>query len=162
MIDKHTLNHIFRDFSTSTDQETLIIPGEQQKDFWSWFQKASDQYDVVNVEEQLVSHRFLAGECYGNAQIVSIENGIEYLEGFAKATDRYIFHGFNFLDNAIIDVTVQNNTDDFVQHLGGIPNFYVGIKIPLEVIQEYNGDSLKNGHFNINHLLYRMFLLENQ
>ncbi len=161
MIEDNTLNHIIHDFSTSADHETLIIPTEQRDSFWGWFQNKAEQYDLVYVDEQLVNEKFLAGRCYGNAQIVSVENGYEYAEGFAKATDRYILHGFNLRDNSVVDVTAQNHVDSFEQYLGGIPNVYVGVKIPLEVIQQYNGDSIRNGHININHLLYQMFLLEN-
>lgn len=162
MINDKTLDHILHDFNTSIDHETLVIPAAQLVDFWNWFKNTSEYYDVVQVDEQLIDAKFLAGRCYGNAQIASIETGLEYIEGFAKSTDRFILHGFNLKEGAIIDVTVQNHIASFEKHFGGVPKVYVGVKIPLEIIQQYNGDSIQNGHININHLLYQMFLLENQ
>ncbi|RKD16250.1 hypothetical protein BCY91_05085 [Pelobium manganitolerans] len=121
MIEDDTLNHIIHDFSTNADHETLIIPTEQRDNFWFWFQNKAEQYDLVYVDEKLVNEKFLAGRCYGNAQIVSVENDYEYAEGFAKATDRYILHGFNLRDISVVDVTAQNHVDSFEQYLGGLP-----------------------------------------
>ncbi|MBO9672154.1 MAG: hypothetical protein J7577_01820 [Sphingobacteriaceae bacterium] len=158
MIEQNLLDQIRNDFYMGPDHEYLLIDNANVDSFWNWIKENSFVYTELSAPENLSKAKFLASRCIGNSQVAAIDNEIEYLEGFARRQDRFIFHGFNVAGENVIDVTAINHPNNFEKFFGGVPNYYVGIKIPHEFLNEVNGEAIAENHININPLLYRFYL----
>jgi len=96
------------DFSTGSDTEENHF--ENDEEFWNWFQENANEYSVCQEEDTSFSNQDnLPGNCFGNSQRLSLQNDIDYCEGFLKVKGTFIFHGFNVRNNCVIDSTIQSN-----------------------------------------------------
>lgn len=162
MIDQGLLNQIRNDFYMGPDHTYLIIDGANLDDFWAWFRENSAVYTELDIPDNLTDDKYIAARCIGNSQVAAIENGISYMEGFATNGNgnRFIFHGFNLIGENVVDVTAINHPENFEVDFGGVPNYYVGLNIPHEFVNEINGGAILQNHINIPPLLYQFYLLQ--
>jgi hypothetical protein len=133
-ISREILNQIKFDFYTGADNETLTI--DQTDPFWDWFMTNAGSYSPCEgFDTYYTGQNAIAGNCFGNSQKVSIQEGINYCEGFCKVNGIFILHGFNILDDCVIDSTVQSNPDSFRDRNRNLPTEYYGVIIPNELIE---------------------------
>jgi hypothetical protein len=149
---------IWHNFYSGPDHEYVLILEAHREGFWQWFQSEADIYTELVQPENAINNKFLSSRCIGNSQVAANDLEIEYLEGFASRGDRFIFHGFNVVNNAVVDVTTQNNPENFIEHFGGLPNLYVGVKISTNYMQQMNGQAIAENRINIAPLLYKYYL----
>lgn len=69
---------------------------------------------------------------------------MEYYEGFVKLNGRFIFHGFNVIEDEVVDVIFHNYEDIFLDFNRTLQNYYVGICIPTTMIIELNAPGIAN------------------
>ncbi|HWZ15425.1 MAG TPA: hypothetical protein VNW95_09325 [Mucilaginibacter sp.] len=155
------INQIKNDFYQGPDHETLQIEQGRADAFWQWFRENSSVYKPTASKEEFLSKDYLPGQCFGNSQILAYESGLNYMEGFAIATNRYIFHGFNLKSGEAVDVTAFNFENDFKEHFGGLPVMYVGLEVSSDLIKQENEESIINKSKNIGHLIYKLFSAQN-
>jgi len=133
-INREILNQIKFDFYTGADNETLTI--DQTDPFWDWFMTNAGSYSPCEgFDTYYTGQNAITGNCFGNSQKVSIQEGINYCEGFCKVNGIFIFHGFNILDNCVIDSTVQSNPNSFMDRNRNLPTEYYGVLIPNNLIE---------------------------
>lgn len=158
MIDAQTLEGIKLDFYSGPGQETLIIPPHEASLFWEWFHDNCIYFgELFSNAPPFNTHEFIAGRCFGNAQTVTINNGLDYYEGFVRRKGEYILHGFNLLDGGVLDVTALNNPEHFLGFDGEPTNHYIGVNIPFDLITQYNLNDIQAETVNINCLIYHLF-----
>ena len=160
MIDDDILNEIKQNFYQGSDHEMLIIPNDEIEAFWNWFAENGSIHTMAENNNLFHHGSYRAGRCFGNSQTASLNHQLEYYEGFAKVNGRFIFHGFNIIEDQVVDVTVRNYEDIFLDFNGVLPNDYVGIYIPTAMIIELNAHGIANEWPNIPHLLYRLYETE--
>lgn len=160
MIDQILLNQIRNDFYMGPDHEYLLIHDENLDDFWAWFRENSHIYTELDMPDNVIDDKYIAGRCIGNSQVAAIENGILYMEGFATNGNgnRCIFHGFNLIGENVVDVTAINHPENFEVYFGGVPNYYAGLTIPHDFLNEINGEAILQNHINMTPLLYQFYL----
>jgi len=158
-IDEYKLVEIKQDFYTGCDPDVLILNNENKNKFWEWFCKRAVKLNVTTSPNTLLVNgdKNIAGRCFGNSQIIALEVGLDYYEGFVKHNDTFIFHGFNAENNKVHDYTALSNERGYVDINGNLPSEYFGIKINKEFIEKHNKELIENNDFNIDHLLYKMF-----
>jgi len=138
-VPKDIMEKIRLDFWTSPDNELLELNNSERAGFLEWFEKTANKiWTSSNPDKRLISDSNITGRCFGNSQIIAINNPQEYCEGFMKCKDGYNLHGFNFANNAVEDYTVLSNPNDFKDNNGNLPSEYYGILIPKEFIKKHN------------------------
>ncbi|MES2375367.1 MAG: hypothetical protein V4553_02250 [Bacteroidota bacterium] len=152
------INQIKYDFYSGPDHETLKIAEQHIDPFWTWFSSNSTFYKPLKDQTEFLNKEYLLGRCFGNSQTLTFETGLSYMEGFAWGNGRHIFHGFNLNANEVIDVTAANFPKEFEEYMGDAPRSYIGVEIPLTLINLHNTESIANKSKNIEHLIYRLFL----
>ena len=149
------LAEIRYDFSTGADTEENHF--ENDEAFWTWFQQNANLYSLCpSVDTSFTNKSNLPGNCFGNSQRFSLQNDIDYCEGFVKAKNIFIFHGFNVQNNCIIDSTIQSNQDSFADEKGEIPTEYCGVIVPNHFLGE-ESDIIEN-YINQSSKLYEYYL----
>lgn len=156
-INREILNEIKTDFYTGPDNQVLNI--EDKDPFWEWFMENANGFDICKDFVDLYTNESnLTGNCFGNSLKVSHEEGIDYCEGFSKVKGSFILHGFNLIDNCVIDSTGQSNPELFQDINGRLPTEYYGIIIPTDFLPEELSTSQDNNYINISSRLYDYYL----
>lgn len=113
--------------------------------FKEWFignAKKYTNYRSYNFEPDLIKQVILSG-CYGNGQYIAIKTKAQYAEGLVMANGTYTFneyipHGFNIINNKVIDYSYKKILLKTPQYLPKMPTQYFGIEIPKEYILTHN------------------------
>ena len=156
-IEDNVLTDIRYDFSTGPDTEENNFANDEP--FWNWFQENANSYSLCNNEDlDYTDENNLPGNCFGNSQKITLQNDIDYCEGFININGAYILHGFNIFNNCVIDSTIQSNPNSFRDNSGELPSEYLGVVIPKAFVED--NSSLDVNEININQpsLLYEYYL----
>lgn len=121
--------------------------------FLDWFVENGTFFDQTHFEipETTIIKNTKVGNCFHNSQLVSLQNDkISYFEGVIKGTaNKYIIHhGFNLLNNKILDVTHLRNMDSFITESGNETFSYFGMKIDDNFIENNSPDILTSKYLN--------------
>jgi hypothetical protein len=147
-------------FNTNGDADYLRISHDRLDLFWDWFYSTANYYQELSGDKEYSDASFLRNRCIGNSQTAAVKHGLHYIEGFATSDKQsYLFHGFNLLNDQIVDVTVNSNPKAF-EETGKLVG-YLGVSIPLHFIMEKNAEVVNRNSLNIPPLLYLYFLANN-
>ncbi len=140
----------------SSLQHDFIIPEEDKKLFWKWFENKAIQLPVIQVNTEKFASILKEARCYGNSQTIAISSNYKYYEGFLQLNDDFIPHGFNGNQSEYHDYTISAFPDNYYQNNRTLPSNYYGVLIPVEFINEYspNVKALPNDN---NSLIYSYF-----
>ncbi len=156
------VSEIRRDYQSGPDNQMIDLSDPtRSKQFWEWFESRAIDLDVCDSpSEDLINDSNIPGRCYGNAQIITVNNGLEYYEGFVKNKDSFLMHGFNVSNGKVQDYTALSNSKDFTSWNGKPASQYCGVKIEKGFIDKYNADYIEQNYFNIPPLLEKLFVEE--
>ncbi len=157
-ISDETIDLIELSLEYVTEQD-LIIPDDEKKKFWKWFQTNADYYEPKSMES-LQETKF-SGRCFDIAQKTNKHQNIDYVEGFVELSGEAVFHGFNLENDKVADYTAKKHLSEYIQMNGNkLPSKYYGIKIPSDFIESQNSIYLNKDEFNIPFLLYEYFKMQ--
>jgi len=156
-IEANVLNDIRYDFSTGPDTEENNFANDEP--FWNWFRENTNSYYQCDIKDLAYTDESnLPGNCFGNSQRITQQDDLEYCEGFVKVNGAYIFHGFNVLNNCIIDSTIQSNPNSFIDNSGELPSEYIGVVIPKDFVEDNASLDVTETSINQPSLLYEYYL----
>lgn len=121
---------------------------EEEQAFKEWFIRNAKEY-TINPSFKFKSEimqQVIPGGCFGNGQYISVNTEAHYIEGLVAPNGEYTFndyipHGFNTLNNKVIDYTYKKVVQETPQYLSEMPTKYWGVEIPKEYILTSNGNS---------------------
>ncbi len=129
--------------------------------FIDWFITCKHGLFLTSVEKEIPKYLTIknhaAQNCFYNAQLISLNNNIQYSEGlmYGPVFKTCIHHGFNIKDDKVIDVTWIENSSNFANP----PDkyfYYYGIPIDNDFIKKHiNEQDLKYCH---NPILLKYYL----
>jgi len=152
------MDQIMFDFHAGPDNQNLHFTRHEINDFWNWFGAEAINYEISNDPNyNLINSSNRPGRCFGNAQVIAINNNKSYCEGFANMQGSFNLHGFNLYNEMVEDYTVLSNQGDYRDSEGRLPSEYYGILIPNEFILQHNRFDIENNHMNIPPLLADYF-----
>ncbi len=136
------INQLKIDIQYGQDSTNFDFNEEELDLFWDWFQINAVSFNQSNsIDASLVSStENLPSRCFGNSQRKTVNNSLQYAEGFVKVHGAFIHHGFNIVNNQYIDYTVLSYPDAFRCH-DRLPYKYYGIIINTELIND-NADEI--------------------
>ncbi len=157
-VPKKIMDKIKNDFWSSPDNELLDLKDSELVKFLEWFESNANKFEISNnPNKKLINKSNIPGRCFGNSQIISINNPQEYSEGFIKVKGTYNLHGFNIKDNTVEDYTVLSNPEVFKDDNGNLPTEYYGILIPKDFITKHNNHLIKINSMNIPQLIDKYY-----
>ena len=157
-VPRQIMEKIKQDFWTSPYNELLDLTESESNQFLEWFGNTVNKFEISNKpDEKLINDSNIPGRCFGNSQIISINNPQEYYEGFVKSKDGFNLHGFNIKNKTVEDYTVLSNPNNFKDSNGNLPSEYYGIMIPKNFITEHNIQDIETNSYNISQLIDKYF-----
>jgi hypothetical protein len=156
------ITEIKSDFQSGPDNQIIDLSDKARyKDFWNWFQKKAVDLEICDKpKKELVNDSNIAGRCYGNSQVITVNENIDYYEGFVKNKGSFLMHGFNVVDGKVQDYTALSNPKDFKDWNGKLASDYCGVKIDKAFIEKHNSEDIKENYINIPPLLEKLFIEE--
>lgn len=109
--------------------------------FFNWFVENSKLFTNVYsaIPEKVKVNKTMAANCFHNSQLISLENkDVNYYEGIiigAKSTNS-THHGFNLVDNKVLDVTSLMNAKAFFEEWKDESFYFLGVKIENDFIEQ--------------------------
>lgn len=152
----NSILHLENSFPWNKDPFYIFNNDDEKLAFKKWFIENANKYEInsfYKYASDLLGQVILSG-CYGNGQYISIKTDAHYVEGLVLANGTYTFneyipHGFNIIDNKVIDYSYKKILLEAPQYLSKMPTQYFGIEIPKEYILTQNkiiGDTPASYH----------------
>lgn len=154
-IDSNTQTQI-RSFIESISSHDFIIPEEDKDNFWQWFKTNAINLPILQANTENYKDILKPGRCYGNSQMISKSVNNEYIEGFMKFNTDFIPHGFNGNGSSYLDYTISAFPQNYKRYNNTLPSNYIGISIPIPIIEALNPEVEKYPNNNKS-LLYDYF-----
>ena len=109
--------------------------------FLEWFTENGKLFLNIHsvIPAEINVDKTKAGNCFHNSQLISLNNEeAPYYEGIIRAvkSTRSTHHGFNLVDERILDVTALENAECFLEELDDENYYYFGVKIENDLIDE--------------------------
>ena len=154
-IEIELLNEIKISYQLAQDSGSFIFESKEEENaFWSWFKNKANVLTANNNLDDLEDDfTYVAGNCYGNSQVVMQHHNKNYFEGFVLNKDSYLRHGFNFSFDQVQDFTVHYNKSSFREDNGDLPDTYIGIRIPMDFVRNNRNVDFDTNYINIDPLL---------
>lgn len=119
-----------------------IFGFQLEESFLNWFIENGKCFEFSHVEilEKIKVQNSTPGNCFHNSQLVSMQNEeIFYFEGIMRGVNKksIIHHGFNVLNEKVLDVTHINNRENFLEELGDESYYYFGVEISNDYLKKF-------------------------
>jgi len=139
---KITKKSLINKFKRANYSEYYNIFEEHTADFFNWFRLKSEKFRFNKDRESIeLPNTFIPelGKCYKNSQYYHFFSEFDCFEGFAfigGTNTQFINHAFNVKDRNLEDFTYYSNKEEVIRMLGSLPDFYVGVRIPGDIMDE--------------------------
>jgi hypothetical protein len=148
-MDENILAQIRNDVQMNGDLEGLGVAQDKLDDFWKWFAGQAVELTISPFDGSKVpTDRVKQNRCFGNGQLLALEIGLDYFEGFMDLHGRFIHHGFNGFENGAFDATVEQFPKPFLDFHGNKPSRYYGLLISREMLTGKADQILKLENYN--------------
>jgi hypothetical protein len=134
---------------------------EVPEGFLEWFTENGKLFLNIHsvIPDEINVDKTKAGNCFHNSQLISLNNeDASYYEGIIRGvkSTSSTHHGFNLVDERILDVTTLKNAECFLEELSDENYYYFGVKIENDLIEE-NPD-VRTANYLDNPLILKYYL----
>jgi len=136
----------YRNYLVSSGQDGLEIPDDYIDEFWDWFKLRAKFFQKERIYKNIVNTAIPieTNSCFKNTYRIAkgFKKNLFYFEGFAyrEMDSSFIKHAFNvskrFKVNDFTLNKLHGKEEDEEENINEIYSIYIGVKIPLNFIQE--------------------------